>query len=548
MTAGRFLGAATRMADTSFFALLLSASYPAVFLLSLNWYAFTTEKIVFVIAVSVLAAVTAYALIKGAVWALLAAFPASRHPDRSERDSKLTLLLTAIACSVIFFFSMYGTLKALLGSFSFLLLCFFALTGFTVWLALNSRMRYWTGLLCVMTLLSLATWGQSIASAFAELAAEERQLIHSPIRGVKLKSTPNIYLVVYDGYGNSRLHRELFDVDNAAIYRDLAGRGFRVLDSYSNYWGTWESMLSVFLAEHHYYDVMTGVYDSKIGRWIMNGTAFSPVLSVLKENGYRVQYIEATDYLVKNRGNLDYVYPDVSEPAYTGLRVYDNPVLNQLPSMKTVEQKPNTLEGYVSVMADRLFSRLQQTAKDVAPWFTYVHFPLPAHYGGSYRDTETHRKDFYVTGTREANAHMLPTIDRILAMDPDAVIILMGDHGSFFYGGAAEGAADPNDVFKLNELDSNLITADYFGILLAIRSRGQCDSFIYPTMTPVNLMRVVFSCLSGNRSLLDSRPADISIFPQGISRLVLVPSSIWMTVRDGQILKPWIKIDRSSAG
>ena len=133
-----------------------------------------------------------------------------------------------------------------------------------------------------MTVISLVTWVESVIAATIEAAAEERRLIHSPLKGVKFKNRPNIYLIVYDGYGNKRLHREVFGVDNSAIYQELAARNFKVLDTYSNYWGTWESMLSVFLADHHYYDLMNGVFDSKIGRRVMNGTAFNPVLSCSK--------------------------------------------------------------------------------------------------------------------------------------------------------------------------------------------------------------------------------------------------------------------------
>ena len=124
------------------------------------------------------------------------------------------------------------------------------------------------------------------------------------------------------------------------------------------------------------------------------------------------------------------------------------------------------------------------------------------------------------------------------------LIIIMGDHGSYRYSEAWEGADNPNDAFKVNGLDSDVMAVDYFGILMAIRSRGQCDDFIYENMTPVNLMRVIFSCLSGDRELLNGRAADISIFPHGLSGIVYVPSGIYMTVKDGKILKPWIKMQR----
>ena len=91
----------------------------------------------------------------------------------------------------------------------------------------------------------------------------------------------------------------------------------------------------------------------------------------------------------------------------------------------------------------------------------------------------------YRENTRKANAHMLPTIDKILAIDPDALIVIMGDHGSYRYS-EAWGPDNPNDAFKVNGLDSDLMAVDYFGIMMGIRSRGQCDDLVYDTMTPVN--------------------------------------------------------------
>jgi hypothetical protein len=90
-----------------------------------------------------------------------------------------------------------------------------------------------------------------------------------------------------------------------------------------------------------------------------------------------------------------------------------------------------------------------------------------------------------------------------LEVDPEAFIVVMGDHGSWRYNKAWDGEDNPNDSFKVKGLDSDVITLDLFGIMLAVRSRGQCDDFIYDHLTPVNLMRVIFSCLSGDRKLLD---------------------------------------------
>ena len=129
---------------------------------------------------------------------------------------------------------------------------------------------------------------------------------------------------------------------------------------------------------------------------------------------------------------------------------------------------------------------------------------------------------------------MLRMIDKIWQADPDALIIVMGDHGSYRYSDAwKKGSYDPNTTFHAEGLDSDLVTLDYFGIMMAVGSHGKCDDLIYPTLTPVNLMRIIFACLSGDRTLLDKRAADISLYPYGP----------YMTVQDGKILKPWLKIE-----
>lgn len=55
--------------------------------------------------------------------------------------------------------------------------------------------------------------------------------------------------------------------------------------------------------------------------------------------------------------------------------------------------------------------------------------------------------------------------------------------------------------------------------LIAIYSKGRCDSYVYPTVTPVNVMRVIFACLSGDRSLMQPLATDISLLWRGKQKL-----------------------------
>ena len=142
-----------------------------------------------------------------------------------------------------------------------------------------------------------------------------------------------------------------------------------------------------------------------------------------------------------------------------------------------------------------------------------------------------------VSYTRVANTHIAATIDRILQQDPDALLIIMGDHGSRRYYGDQWKVDDPNANFTPGNVDRDVMALDFFGILLAVHSQHRCDDLIYDTLTPVNLMRMVFACLSGQRSLLDDRAADISLY-RGSN------GPPYVAVRDGKRLNPWTKLAR----
>jgi len=89
----RILGAAARLADSPFVALLLSAAYPAVFLFALNWYAFSAEKIVFTLLITAVAAMTAYLLIRLSVRSVFACLRALPVPARyTDRKTAISLL------------------------------------------------------------------------------------------------------------------------------------------------------------------------------------------------------------------------------------------------------------------------------------------------------------------------------------------------------------------------------------------------------------------------------------------------------------------------
>ena len=134
------------------------------------------------------------------------------------------------------------------------------------------------------------------------------------------------------------------------------------------------------------------------------------------------------------------------------------------------------------------------------PKFTFAHFypPHPPYlfdrqgnlYGNDLGD-DTDR-ELYVEQLIWVNKSIANAIDNILEQAKDrSVIVVMSDHGPQ----SLEGTQDP---YRFKERSRNLI---------AIHFPQSCDqSVFYPTITPVNVLRLVFdSCLGTEFGLLEDK-------------------------------------------
>ena len=84
------------------------------------------------------------------------------------------------------------------------------------------------------------------------------------------------------------------------------------------------------------------------------------------------------------------------------------------------------------------------------------------------------------------NEQLLRLVDDILSWDPAAVIAIHGDHGTAF----EVDWSLPIDAWPEAQIEER------FSILMAVRVPESCRRDLYPTLSPVNLYRVLFSCLA----------------------------------------------------
>jgi len=512
---------------------LFAVLYPTVFALSNNWYSIGERKILWLLAASIVAGLAILLLVEVSVALLRLALAAAGLAAAHTWAARTRAVLLSVASIAVLFILLDGTLtKALRGAIAVgaaLIVCILL----TAWLLLRGGQKYVNGLLATLILASglgwLWSWGEVklLAPASARFLAER-----APFELARFAVKPNIYLFIYDAYGSRDVYGKLFNFDNSAHYRALEERRFKIAHTFSNYYATWPTALGVFIGAHHYYRMSEGVDDTKLGRSIMAGLARNPVLDTLRDNGYRVQYIHGIDYFVTEQGTLDYLFPQ--EPLYAALRIYGSPLFNSIAGNELVFAGRRSLAEQTSTLLSRLPERPHG---DSPPWFTFAHVGLPTHSRTdiTWKELGDFEREF-VERTIKANEHMLDLIDRIRAKDPSAVIVIIGDHGAWRYRKVWMLDRDPHRAFEQAGVTTETVALDLFGTMIAVHSNGLCDDYIYSTITPINVMRAVFACLAGDRSVLEERPEDISIFPLGRDLL--------RVAQDGRPLPRWEKIDR----
>jgi hypothetical protein len=269
---------------------------------------------------------------------------------------------------------------------------------------------------------------------------------------------------------------------------------------------------------HHYYKLNFGELDSYGGRDIVGGNVYSPVLDILRNNGYQIQFIHKADHFLRKGAAVDYYWPrrsifSASKLFWTGEKTGDE-------KNESIKFKQ---EDFFSVVEDRL----NKSATSSKPYFTFMYVNHPKHSSpkskAGNRPHEFYanfRQNTFPSQLKIANNIIVSIVDDILAGDDEAVIVVAGDHGSWGHRMEVRqnGTRIPHKMIGLDKL----------GILMAIRwPANTVEGLISSKITNVNLFRYIFASLSDSKEILSTRQPDNGYIGQ---RLV---------VRDGVLLDRW---------
>ncbi|MDV6168113.1 hypothetical protein R1T16_06725 [Flavobacterium sp. DG1-102-2] len=316
-------------------------------------------------------------------------------------------------------------------------------------------------------------------SLYEDLRGTEWTQLTDDIENVQFKNKPNIYMIQPDGYaGKEAISNVPYNYDNQ-FYDWIDNNGFKVYDNFrSNYPASLTSNASMFAMKHHYFnDVLLPSIDMPNARNVIMDNAS---LRILKNNGYESFFVAQDEYFQQDRSKSIYDNFNI-QPAEVAYFTYGHD------NIKNVDED---LDSAMALKTDK-------------PKFVFVEKLLPhhVHFSEGKNHIEKERRD-YISKIEKANTWLKKTILKIKSKDKNALIIILSDHG---------GWVGFNGVKEFYSTNSAPLIHSTFGNFAAIDwNNNEHDGYDDKLRSNVNVFRVLFSCLSENKSYLNHLEEDAS--------------------------------------
>ena len=319
---------------------------------------------------------------------------------------------------------------------------------------------------------------------------------------------PNVYLLVYDSYGPYETMLE-YDFDNSNQITYLKENGFTLYPAtYSLGSSTLFSMDSTLnLSPEFSSDIRKSVSGDGI------------VHQAFHELGYTTWGLFSTDYMfLSTTSKYDYSIPKSSldnhllEAILTGEFRYDLG-FQQQDHQEFIAEKTEQLKYLPST-----------------PLFVYSHTNLPGHSPTTGVCREGQR-EIYLKRIENANLEMKQDITNILENDPDAIVIIAGDHGTYL----TKNCYHLNGVYDQSEV-SRLDIQDRYGTLLAIHWPTE-DYVQYDQITVLqDVFPAVFAYLTQDEAFLSTRIRPARTMTDVVSGAYVEDGIIHGGINDGEPL------------
>jgi hypothetical protein len=293
--------------------------------------------------------------------------------------------------------------------------------------------------------------------------------------------TPDIYLIVTDGYAGKEQLEKYFHFDNRAFEDSLQALGFYVVDSsFSNYSSTSQSMTSLL---NMHYNVIEGE-DAHVQINQNNTTAF------FEKMGYQVHnnsIFKLAEQFPKRP--IGYFKTGIGLIRYHTFFAHLEAVIHNSLSNWQVESERQKMQNAIDERTHKESIRDSLTLQELldgvspkrsSPKFVYSHFMMPHppylfSEDGQQPDTSASPEKQYISYLQYTNKQLLKAAKRILQYSTEPpVIILLSDHG-----------------FRNDDLPHP--TPFRFSNLVAVYLPNKQRKLFYKGLSNVNIFRVLLN-------------------------------------------------------
>lgn len=357
---------------------------------------------------------------------------------------------------------------------------------------------------------SIQFQSQSVVAASQSPLFEGNKLLPL-VEGKNPEFSPNIYLLIYDAYVPNETMLG-YGIDNSAQEEFLTTQGFILYPhTYSVGAATIPTMNSVLNATAEYYGNE---------RRAVSGDGVTQKL--LRDIGYETYGAFWSDYFFSGyEENYDYSFPgDVTPP------------LARLSKAIFLGEFRFDIEnvGYQEVTRDQFIEAKRDFFKEVASTqgFIYMHTDVPTHSqnSGACLPNET---ELFEERLETANIEMRQDVDLILKEDPQAIVIIAGDHGPYLTKNCYETTDDISEITRLDIQDRH-------GTFLAVRWPTG-DYVAYDDITVLqDVFPAVFAYLYKDVTILEAKIEPLITAPYATSGAAVDDGIIVGGMDDGEPL------------
>ncbi len=389
-----------------------------------------------------------------------------------------------------------------------ILLCAMSWAGLFVAFRVIDESRRGGVALSVVTLLGLGLLGLGVI--VDRNAERELELVdYSPVSGdlsnirqVSFQRTPNLYFISFDGIAPRSLLRKHLEMRTTGFHDLFDDKMRRFPNFFADAVNTTNSLNTILALEIEVYSSQVEMLKEK-GRkpnpYLFAGQNPSPLLEILRRNGYETTSVYMDSYLGKRKGPYIDNY----------VRFAKGTVCNKLdPSLRDI-----SFWGYCHWFdgattgknhwggRDQIFTveEIEKVGTKEGPQFVMAHLYSPGHVPKSFRYGNAEQfeefRRFYIDSSEEAARYLDRIIRYLEENDPEAILLVYGDHGPLL-----------SQRLKFED-DPTFIVQDRFGVPGGIWPRDVCvaeldEASVKGWMTVLDAVHAVLRCLSGGESAL----------------------------------------------